>query len=74
MTDLLVRNARLIPLRGEVLSQVLVDVLVQGGVVTAVRSGVGRPAGAEEVDADGRWLAPGLWDQHTHRHDDILYP
>ena len=25
-----------------------------------------RPAGIEEVDAEGRWLIPGLWDTHTH--------
>ena len=25
-----------------------------------------RARGAEEHDADGRWLIPGLWDQHVH--------
>lgn len=46
-----------------------VDVLVQGGVVTQVAPQVDRPAGSEaveEVDAEGRWLIPGLWDQHVH--------
>ena len=66
MTDLLIRGARLLPLRGEVLVQALVDVLVEGGTVTQVRPGVERPTGVEEVDADGRWVAPGLWDQHVH--------
>ena len=66
MTDLLIRNARLVPLRGEMMTQVLVDALVQDGVVTAVAPGLERPDGVEEIDADGRWLAPGLWDQHTH--------
>ncbi|MBF5082734.1 amidohydrolase family protein [Quadrisphaera sp. INWT6] len=48
----------------------LVDVLLEGGRVasvlpagTAARS-EGRPA--EVVDLDGRWLLPGLWDEHVH--------
>ena len=40
MTDLLIRNARLVPLRGELLVQALVDVLVENGVVTDVRPGL----------------------------------
>ena len=66
MSDLLVRNARLVPLNGELMVQALVDVLVLDGRVAQVAPGVERPAGVEEVDADGRWLAPGLWDQHVH--------
>ena len=66
MTDLLIRGARLVPLRGEVTVQALVDVLVEDGVVTRVAPGIDRPAGVEEIDADGRWVAPGLWDQHVH--------
>lgn len=73
MTALLIRNTRLVPLRGELMVTALVDVLVEGGVVSAVRPGLERPdddsgvdSDVEEIDADGRWLAPGLWDQHTH--------
>ncbi len=66
MTDLLIRNARLVPLRGEIMIAALVDVLVRDGAVTDVRPGLDRPDGVEELDADGRWVAPGLWDQHTH--------
>ena len=66
MTDLLIRNTRLVPLGGEVMVQALVDVLVEGGTVTQVRPGLERPAGVEEIDAEGRWVAPGLWDQHVH--------
>ena len=28
--------------------------------------GPALPARGPEVDADGRWLVPGLWDQHVH--------
>ncbi|WP_328828135.1 amidohydrolase [Nocardioides acrostichi] len=48
-----------------------VDVLVEGTQVTAVGPGLPSPGstvvgGVREVDADGRWLVPGLWDQHVH--------
>ncbi len=66
MSDLLVRNTRLVPVNGELMIQALVDVLVQDGRVTQAAPGVTRPAGVEEVDAAGRWLVPGLWDQHVH--------
>jgi predicted amidohydrolase YtcJ len=41
-------------------------VAVEQGRVVAVGAGVDRPTGADEVDAGGRWLVPGLWDQHVH--------
>jgi len=67
MNDLLVRGARLVPI-GDPLTTYdgLVDVLVERGMVTRLGGLVARPAGVEEVDADGRWLIPGLWDQHVH--------
>src|SRR5262249_55536978 len=69
MTSLLLRAARLVPI-GPVGPAAVpdrpVDVLVEDGVVTAVGAELDRPAGADELDAEGRWLVPGLWDQHTH--------
>ena len=62
--SLLIRGARLVPLAGPV-PDGPVDVLVRGGVVTAV--GADLPAaGVREVHLAGRWLMPGLWDQHVH--------
>lgn len=67
MSSLLIRNARLVPLRqGDVVPDAPVDVSVEAGVVTAAGPDAVRPQGADEVDAEGRWLIPGLWDQHTH--------
>lgn len=63
----LIRNARLVPLApGEDAPDQPLDVLVEDGTVTAVGAGLDRPGGVEETDAAGRWLAPGLWDQHVH--------
>ncbi|RYJ02501.1 MAG: amidohydrolase, partial [Actinomycetales bacterium] len=67
MSSLLIRNARLVPLHpGESAPPHPVDVAVTDGLVTAVAPGADRPDGAEVVDAGGRWLVPGLWDQHVH--------
>ncbi len=70
MTDLLVRRARLVPVagrRGASSSHApgaVVDVRISGGRVTEV--GPALPPGGEELDASGRWVIPGLWDQHIH--------
>lgn len=67
MTSHLIRNARLVPLAaGERAPDRPVDILLEHGTVTAVGPDLKRPAGAEEIDAGGRWVAPGLWDQHVH--------
>src|SRR5690554_8075147 len=50
------RNARL--------SSGVFDVLVEDGVITEIGSAV--DCTAEEVHLDGRWLLPGLWDNHVH--------
>lgn len=65
MSSLILRGARLVPVTTEAPGDP-VDVLVEGGRVSAVGPALERPAGAEEVRADGRWLVPGLWDQHVH--------
>lgn len=73
--DLLLRQTRIVPLDDEPrgpagdrpdASAGPVDVLVVDGVVTAVAPHLDRPDGVDEVSADGRWLIPGLWDQHVH--------
>jgi len=41
-------------------------VLVDGGRIAAVGAGVEVPAGAEVIDARGKWVTPGLIDAHSH--------
>ncbi|QDB78221.1 amidohydrolase family protein [Georgenia wutianyii] len=70
MTDLLVRGARLVPVASRRPRAVpappagVVDVRVEDGRVVEV--GPGLRGRGEELDAEGRWLVPGLWDQHVH--------
>lgn len=67
MTSLLVRHARLVPVAaGDRVPDAPVDVLVEHGTVTGVGPDLARPDGVDEVDGGGRWLVPGLWDQHVH--------
>ncbi|MCL2582609.1 MAG: amidohydrolase [Streptosporangiales bacterium] len=42
------------------------DVVIDGGIVTAVGPGADVPAGAEVVDLQGATVLPGLWDSHVH--------
>jgi predicted amidohydrolase YtcJ len=43
-----------------------VDVVVRDGLIAAVEPAGGAPATGEVVDAEGRWIGPGLWDAHVH--------
>ncbi|GAB3018301.1 amidohydrolase family protein [Bowmanella dokdonensis] len=44
------------------------DVLAQNGRISAIyAAGAGpKPAGVTEIDGQGKFLLPGLWDMHTH--------
>lgn len=72
MSGLLLRRARLVPVGrgastapGGPVPAGPVDVRVRDGRVVEIGEGL-RTEGQAEVDADGRWLVPGLWDQHVH--------
>jgi predicted amidohydrolase YtcJ len=62
--SLLLREARLVPVAGPAPEQP-VDVLVRDGMVTDVGPGL-EVSDVDSVDLQGRWLIPGLWDQHVH--------
>lgn len=42
------------------------DVLLEGGRITAVGVGLTAPAGALRVDGSGKWVTPGIIDNHSH--------
>jgi imidazolonepropionase-like amidohydrolase len=42
------------------------DVLVRGGKIAAVAARIDPPPGAEILEANGRWVLPGIVDMHSH--------
>ncbi len=44
----------------------LSDVQISAGVVSAVMPAGAPPAGVQVVDFGGRYVIPGLWDEHVH--------
>lgn len=42
------------------------EVLLENGKVAAVGVTVGRPRGVVVIDANGKWITPGIIDVHTH--------
>ena len=62
--DTLIKNALLFDGRAE--APVQQDVAIQDGKVAEVGPDLEASRATEVVDADGRWLMPGLWDIHTH--------
>ena len=61
---MLLRHARPVPLTGAAVGPV--DVRICGPRVDSMAPSLVPLPGEETVDADGRWLVPGLWDAHVH--------
>jgi predicted amidohydrolase YtcJ len=53
-------------LRNAHLGTDLVDVVIDGATIAAIVPAGTATAEADSVDLDGRWLSPGLWDNHVH--------
>jgi imidazolonepropionase-like amidohydrolase len=49
-------------------------VVVTGNRITAVGRNAAVPAGAQVVDASGKFLIPGLWDMHLHLRGESRVP
>lgn len=45
------------------------DVVVENGLVKELGKGLAAPAGAETIDATGKYVVPGLIDMHVHLRD-----
>ncbi len=63
----LIRNARVFDPKTRQ-AQTDISVLIEGDVITAIGpdATVKAPKYAEVIDANGRFLMPGLWDMHVH--------
>ncbi|MGA7205780.1 MAG: amidohydrolase [Specibacter sp.] len=60
---LAITNAHVVPVEGEPFDG---TVLVEGGKILALGASVQVPAGADVLDAAGKWLLPGFIDAHVH--------
>ena len=60
----LIRNATVLTGTGERIDGG--DVLIENGRIAKVGKGLNAPAGAQVIDANGRWVTPGLIDVHSH--------
>ncbi len=60
----LIRGANVLTGTGEELDGA--DVLLGDGRIAAVGRGLDAPGGARIIDADGRWVTPGIIDVHSH--------
>jgi imidazolonepropionase-like amidohydrolase len=61
---LLIQGATVLTGTGERLDAA--DVLIVDGRIQAVGKGLSAPAGARTLNAQGRWITPGLIDIHSH--------
>ncbi len=64
---LLIENGRVIDPSQE-LDDTL-DILVENGLIKEIGKGLNVPAGAEVIDAAGKYVVPGLVDMHVHLRD-----
>lgn len=65
--NLLIKNGRVIdPSQG--IDDTL-DVVVENGLIKEIGKGLKAPAGAETIDAAGKYVVPGLVDMHVHLRD-----
>ena len=61
--DLAIRNATLITIaKGDVLG----NIIVRNGKITAVGANVAIPAGIKVIDGTGKFVMPGIIDAHSH--------
>jgi len=62
--DLLIKNATILTVTGGVIPNG--DVLVVNGLIKQIGQNLAAPAGVRIIEANGRYLMPGIIDTHTH--------
>ncbi|HEX6963689.1 MAG TPA: amidohydrolase family protein, partial [Lacipirellula sp.] len=60
--SLLIQNGRIVTATDDFVG----DVLIEGETIAAVGPQVSAPAGAEVIDASGKYVFPGFIDPHVH--------
>lgn len=62
--DVLIRNGKVLTITNGDLDDT--DVLIQGGKITKIGKDLKAPAGIREIDAEGKYVMPGIIDAHSH--------
>ena len=67
---LLIRNATVLTITKGTLQNT--DILIQNGKIARLAQGITPPAGAQVIDAAGKWVMPGIIDPHSHAMSDAI--
>jgi imidazolonepropionase-like amidohydrolase len=59
-----IKNATVITVTGEILENT--DVLVRNGIITQIGGSISTPSGVKVINAQGKYLMPGIIDAHSH--------
>ena len=65
--NLLIKGGRVIDPSQNI--DAVLDVAVENGLIKEIGAGLAAPAGAETIDAAGKYVVPGLIDMHVHLRD-----
>ncbi|HVV36218.1 MAG TPA: amidohydrolase family protein [Acidimicrobiales bacterium] len=71
MADLVIRNATIVDGTGA--PAFAGDIVVDGDTITSIEAPGTAPAGAREIDAEGKLAAPGWVDVHTHYDGQVTW-
>jgi imidazolonepropionase-like amidohydrolase len=66
----LIRNATVLTITKGTLQNT--DILVQNGKIARIAAGIEAPAGAQVIDASGKYVMPGIIDAHSHAMSDAI--
>ncbi|MBA3891615.1 MAG: amidohydrolase family protein [Gemmatimonadaceae bacterium] len=67
---ILIRNATVLTITKGTLPST--DILLEGGRIARIGSGLTAPAGARVIDATGKYVMPGIIDAHSHMMSDAI--
>jgi Amidohydrolase family len=65
MSDTLLKNVTLVDVETGTLAEGQ-SVLIAGNRIAEIGAAISTPVGTPELDAEGAYLIPGLWDAHVH--------
>ncbi|NLJ40407.1 MAG: amidohydrolase [Clostridiales bacterium] len=60
----LIKNGKILTMNGKVYEKG--DILIDGKLIFQVDENIEAPPGAEVIDAEGKWVMPGIIDAHCH--------